>query len=37
MAGVIVAVTDQTVTIDSNHPLAGQDLLFEIKLLEIVN
>jgi FKBP-type peptidyl-prolyl cis-trans isomerase 2 len=31
----IVAVTDKTVTIDANHPLAGQDLTFELELIEI--
>ncbi len=35
---VIVTVTDigeETVKLDANHPLAGQDLNFEIKLVEI--
>ena len=32
----IVNVTGDTVTLDANHPLAGQDLNFNIKLLEIV-
>ncbi|MCZ7583939.1 MAG: peptidylprolyl isomerase [Deltaproteobacteria bacterium] len=31
----ITAVNDQQVTLDANHPLAGQDLTFEIKLLEV--
>ncbi len=26
---------DSTITVDANHPLAGQDLTFEIELLEI--
>jgi peptidylprolyl isomerase len=28
-------VTDDTVTLDANHPLAGKDLTFEINLLEV--
>ena len=32
---VITAVTDTTVTIDANHPLAGEDLTFQIQLVEI--
>ncbi len=31
----VTAVTEETVTIDANHPLAGQALSFEIELLEI--
>jgi peptidylprolyl isomerase len=31
----VTAVTDETVTLDANHPLAGQDLTFEIELVEI--
>jgi FKBP-type peptidyl-prolyl cis-trans isomerase 2 len=31
----IVEVTETTVKIDTNHPLAGQDLTFDIELVEI--
>lgn len=33
---LITAVTDEKVTIDLNHILAGKDLNFKIKLLDIV-
>ncbi|MGB6085893.1 FKBP-type peptidyl-prolyl cis-trans isomerase [Parvibaculum sp.] len=32
---VITHVTDEAVRLDANHPLAGQDLTFEIQLVEI--
>ncbi|MGY6632868.1 MAG: FKBP-type peptidyl-prolyl cis-trans isomerase [Alkalilacustris sp.] len=32
----VADVTDDTVTLDANHPLAGQDLTFAIELVEIV-
>jgi FKBP-type peptidyl-prolyl cis-trans isomerase 2 len=32
---VILEVTDETVTVDANHPLAGQALTFEIELVAI--
>ncbi|MFC1917308.1 peptidylprolyl isomerase [Chloroflexota bacterium] len=32
---VITEVTETTITIDANHPLAGKDLTFEIELVEI--
>lgn len=31
----IVDVNDATVTLDANHPLAGQDLIFEIEVVSI--
>ena len=31
----VVKVTDEAVTLDANHPLAGQDLTFAIELVEI--
>jgi peptidylprolyl isomerase len=36
MVVTIAAVTEETVTMDANHPLAGQDLVFEVELVEIV-
>ena len=33
---VVAALTDTTVTLDGNHPLAGKDLYFQIDLLEIL-
>ncbi len=32
----VVEVTSDSVTFDSNHPLAGEDLSFEIELVEII-
>ncbi|MFA7384147.1 MAG: peptidylprolyl isomerase [Desulfurivibrionaceae bacterium] len=31
----VLAVTEETVTIDFNHPLAGQDITYQITLLSI--
>jgi FKBP-type peptidyl-prolyl cis-trans isomerase 2 len=35
MIYTITKVDDKTVTLDANPPLAGKDLTFEIKLVEI--
>ena len=33
---VVTAVTENTFTVDANHPLAGKNLNFEITLVEIL-
>ena len=32
---IVKDVAEEKITIDANHPLAGQDLIFEIELVEI--
>jgi peptidylprolyl isomerase len=32
----IAEVREDTVLLDANHPLAGQDLIFDLELVEIV-
>ncbi len=32
----IVAVAEENITIDANHPLAGQNLNFELELVEVI-
>ena len=32
----VIELTDDTVTVDANHPLAGKSIYFEIKLVEIL-
>ena len=31
----VAEVRDTTIVIDANHPLAGQDLVFDLELVEI--
>ena len=33
---IVVEVKDDAVILDANHPLAGEDLIFDIELVEIV-
>ncbi|MGD2187843.1 MAG: FKBP-type peptidyl-prolyl cis-trans isomerase [Desulfobacterales bacterium] len=34
--GTVTQLTDQEVTVDTNHPLAGKTLVFDIELIEFV-
>lgn len=36
IALTVVDFDDSQVTVDANHPLAGQDLTFEVKVMEVV-
>ncbi len=36
ISATITEVTDESVTLDANHPLAGKDLVFDIELVEVV-
>jgi peptidylprolyl isomerase len=31
----VTQISRETVTLDANHPLAGEDLTFELELVEI--
>jgi len=31
----VVDVSDATVTIDANHPLAGEDLIFDLEVVDV--
>lgn len=33
--GVIIAISENNITMDSNHPLAGEDIWFEGKVLDV--
>jgi len=32
---LVTELTEESITLDANHPLAGRDLIFEIQLVEI--
>ena len=34
-AGAIMAVGEDTVTVDFNHPMAGKDVIFHVEILEV--
>ena len=34
--GSLARDRDEKVTVDANHPLAGQDLVFDVELVEVV-
>ena len=36
LVGTVTQLTDQEVTVDANHPLAGKTLVFDIELIEFV-
>ena len=36
MPVTVMEITDDVITLDANHPLAGEDLVFEITLKELV-
>ncbi|SIS79580.1 FKBP-type peptidyl-prolyl cis-trans isomerase [Paracoccus saliphilus] len=36
IALTVVDLTEEEVTVDANHPLAGQDLIFDVEVVEIV-
>jgi FKBP-type peptidyl-prolyl cis-trans isomerase 2 len=33
---LVTEITDTTVTVDANHPLAGKKLIFDLEIVEIV-
>lgn len=35
LAGVITAIDDEDIEVDFNHPLAGQDVLFKVKVFKV--
>lgn len=37
LPGVVVALDDETVTVDFNHPLAGRDLVFEVDIIRVMD
>ena len=36
LSGTIISLTDETVTVDFNHPLAGRVVVFEVEIVSVV-
>ncbi len=36
LPGVIQSINEQTIRVDFNHPLAGKDILFRVKILSVL-
>jgi peptidylprolyl isomerase len=36
VSAVVIGVSESTVTVDANHPLAGSDLVLDLELIEIL-
>ncbi len=36
MVVTVVSFTDDSVTLDGNHPLAGKDLFFDLEIVEVI-
>lgn len=32
----VAAITDEAITVDANHPLAGQDIILDLEMVEIL-
>ncbi|MDI1302158.1 MAG: peptidylprolyl isomerase [bacterium] len=37
LPGVVKALTEDTVTVDFNHPLAGRELVFEVDIIRVMD
>jgi len=37
LPGVVIAVYDETVKVDFNHPLSGRDVVFDVSILEVAS
>ena len=37
LAAAVVEVTEERVSVDFNHPLAGREIIFRVKILEVEN
>ena len=35
MVVMVIDVNDKDITLDANHPLAGENLIFELEMFEI--